>query len=424
MATEFRLPELGENIASGTIAKVLVAPGDVIAVDQSVIEVETDKAVAEIPATLAGKITEVKVQEGSEVRPGDVVLLVEASAVAPAPEAPVKPPEQAAPVPPPSPPRAKPQEARKPGAPVLASPSVRRLARELGVNLQDVPVSAPTGRVTAQEIRAFAEGTAQQAAPPEAPGKPAPAAPAASLEGLEQGQDSYGPVAYEPMNTVRRKTAEHMTHAWTTIPHVTHFDKADITELEVFRKTQAGAVEAAGGKLTTIAFIVRVVAGALKRFPKFNASLDPDGQRLVLKQYCHVGVAVDTPTGLLVPVLRDADRKSARDIAIELPQLAAKARDRKLAIEDMQGGTFTISNLGGLGGTGFTPVINAPEVAILGVSRASTEAAYRDGQWLPHTMLPLSLSYDHRVIDGADAARFTRWVAQALEQPWNMFLDV
>ncbi|HEX71720.1 MAG TPA: branched-chain alpha-keto acid dehydrogenase subunit E2, partial [Candidatus Hydrogenedentes bacterium] len=249
-------------------------------------------------------------------------------------------------------------------------------------------------------------------------GAPMPAAPAG-----EEGQDAYGPVIYEPMNAIRRKTAEHLAHAWSSIPHVTHFDKADITELEEVRKRYAKKMEAAGGRLTLICFVLKVLVEAFRRFPKFNATVDLEHQRLVLKRYCHIGVAVDTPAGLVVPVLRDVDKKSILELAVALPALAEKARARKLALEDMQGGGFTVTNLGGLGGTGFTPIINAPEVAILGMSRSAMEPVYRDNAFLPRLMLPLSLSYDHRVIDGADAARFLRFVAEALENPWAMWME-
>jgi pyruvate dehydrogenase E2 component (dihydrolipoamide acetyltransferase) len=235
--------------------------------------------------------------------------------------------------------------------------------------------------------------------------------------------DAWGSIAQQPMNGIRAKTVEHMTHCWTTIPHVTHFDKADITSLEEVRKKHSSKIADAGGKLTGMSFILKVVAEALKRFPKFNASIDLEGKQVLLKQYYNVGVAVETENGLLVPVLRDVDQKSIQQISIELPQLAAKARDRKLGLDEMQGGTFTITNLGGIGGESFTPIINAPEAAILGVSRSKVEAVHQNGQFAPRTMLPLSLSYDHRIIDGAEAARFTRWLCEALEQPWNLFLD-
>lgn len=412
MATEFRLPELGENVTSATIGKVLVNAGDHVAINQPILEIETDKAVAEIPSTIAGVVAEVRVKEGQTVKAGQVVLVIDESAAGAPPSA--SPPAKTAPAPVSTPAPAPKSAApvRIPGRAVSAAPSVRRLAREMGVDLSAVPTADPSGRVTAQDVMSFAQ----------AKSTPVTSDPAAAPEGLETGIDTFGPVAFQPMNAVRRKTAEHMRHAWTTIPHVTHFEKADITDLEALRKKWGKQVEAAGGRLTVLSFVLKVLVEAFKRFPKFNASLDLENQRLILKQYYHIGVAVDTPNGLLVPVLRDVNRKSITEISIELPQLAEKARARKLAIEDMQGGTFTITNLGGLGGVGFTPIINAPEVAILGMSRSSTEAVFRDGQFIPRTILPLSLSYDHRIIDGADAARFMRFVAEALEQPWTMFL--
>ncbi|MCF6286749.1 MAG: 2-oxo acid dehydrogenase subunit E2, partial [Candidatus Hydrogenedentes bacterium] len=227
----------------------------------------------------------------------------------------------------------------------------------------------------------------------------------------------------EGMSGVRKKTAAHMTHCWTTIPHVTHFDKADITALEQIRKQYAPAIKAEGGSLTVTIFLMKVITEALRRFPKFNASIDMESEEIVLKQYYNIGIAVETPVGLMVPAIRDVEKKSLQELALELPGIAKKARDRKLTLEDMSGTTFTISNLGGIGGTGFTPIINSPEVAILGVSRSAVEGVFQNGQLVPRTMLPLSLSYDHRLIDGADAARFMRWVAEALENPWKLILE-
>ncbi len=422
MTIEFKLPELGENVLSATVSKVLVKPGDSVSVNQAVLEVETDKALAEIPCTAAGTIVEVRVKEGQTVKPGVTILVIEEGAVVRPPEAapaaapaPVAPP---APQPVPAAVSAVPVTAapRTTGGPVLASPSVRRQARTLGVDLTQVPTADPAGRISMQDVLAFAQAKAPAAAPASTVAAPGAEAP-------EGGKDAHGLVEYEAMNMVRRKTAEHMTHSWTTIPHVTHFDKADVTELEALRKKYAKKIEAQGGRLTMICFVLKVLVAAFQRFPKFNASLDLEQQRILLKRYYNIGVAVDTPNGLLVPVIRNVDAKSLTELALELPKTAEKARARKLAIEDMQGGTFTVSNLGGLGGTGFTPIINAPEVALLGLSRSSTEAVYRDGAFVPRMMLPLSLSYDHRVIDGADAARFTRWVAEALESPWAMWME-
>lgn len=430
MAYEFKLPELGENISSATVSKVLVAAGDTVAVNQTVLEIETDKALAEIPCPVAGVVKEVRVSAGESVKAGVVVMIIDASATAavtpPPPSAEIAPdPPQTVSAPPkPTAAPAAPLAAAAPiaraaGASALASPSVRRLARELGVDLNAVPSTDSTGRITAQEVTAFAEG---RTAASVATAAPSAAASAPAAPGVEAGQDAFGLVRYEPMNAIRRKTAAHLSQAWTAIPHVTHFEKADITGLEELRKQYAKKVEASGGRLTIICFVLKTLVEAFRRFPKFNASLDLENQRVALKQYCNIGVAVDTPSGLVVPVLRDVDRMSITELAAALPALAEKARARKLTLEDMQGGGFTVTNLGGLGGTGFTPIINAPEVAILGMSRSAIEPVYRDNAFVPRLMLPLSLSYDHRIIDGADAARFMRFVAEALTQPWAMWM--
>ncbi|HQL94127.1 MAG TPA: 2-oxo acid dehydrogenase subunit E2 [Candidatus Hydrogenedentes bacterium] len=434
MIKEFKLPELGENVASGTLGKLLVKVGDVVAEGQNVLEIETDKAVAEIPSGVAGKITEIRVREGAAVRPGDVVFLVEtdaAQAAAPAPEPAAQPapapvaeaPKPATPAQPVSPP-VQPVAAAVPAGAVprpglvRAAPSVRAKARELGVDLNEVPTADPSGRVTLQEVLAFAQGSAAPAAAAQAEEAPAPSAPAAPPPSAAPGGTTV-----EPFSAIRRKTAEHMTECWTTIPHVTHFDKADVTGLEELRKKYGKKVEAAGGKLTITSFVLKALPGVLKRFPKFNASLDMAGQQAVYKHFYNIGVAVDTPNGLLVPVIKDADKKSIVEMSVELGELAAKARERKLALENMQGGTFTVTNLGGLGGHAFTPIINAPETAILGMSRAVMEPVWANGQFVPRLMLPFSLSYDHRLIDGADAARFLRRLIEVLEQPWILFLE-
>lgn len=433
MASEFKLPELGEGVETGTVSKLLVGKGDSVSEGQPILEMETDKAVAEIPANFSGTVLELKVKEGQGIKVGQTILTFEAGKAkaeekpAPAKEEAVK---AQAPVE-----QAKAQVAQsvapatKPASgetrPVTASPSIRRYAREQGVDLKEVPASDPSGRLTAQDIDAYLGGGSE--APAQTVTAPAKAdisqvvsPPKSDLPSVDT---KWGPVVNEPWSAVRRKTVQHMTHCWTTIPHVTHFDKADITSLEELRAKYGKKVEAKGGKLTTLSFILKLLPEALKRFPKFNASIDLENESLILKQYFHIGVAVDTPSGLLVPVIRDCDQKSIVDISVELPQLAQKARDRKLALDDMQGGCLTVTNLGGLGGSGFTPIINAPEVAILGLSRTQIEPVWQNGQFGPRAMLPLSLSYDHRVIDGADAARFTRWVAEALEQPWHLFLD-
>ncbi len=435
--TEFRLPELGENIHAGTVGKILVKPGDVIVSGQNVIEIETDKAVAEIPSPLGGRVAEIRVTEGGTVRVGDVVLLVEEGAAAPAPTAaPVAAPAAApvaAPAAAPTPVPVKPiepasgQDAAAPADATphpgiaRATPSVRQMARELDIDLNEVPSPDPSGRITARDLLAYDLSRNKVSAPTTVlPFLPVSASPA---ETADMANDKWGMVLQKPMNSVRITTAERMTASWTSIPHVTHFDNADITALEEVRLRAAKKVDEAGGKLTVTSFVLKALAEALKHFPKFNASVDMERHCVLLKKYYHIGVAVDTPNGLLVPVLRDVDKKSLTQISIELPELAKKARDRRLALEDMQGGTFTVSNLGGVGGHGFTPIINAPEVAVLGMSRSSIAPVWKHGQFSPRLMLPLSLSYDHRLIDGADAARFLRWLVEVIEQPWKLFLE-
>ncbi len=420
MAIEFRLPELGENIVSGTVSKVLIKVGDTVAVDQAVVELETDKAVVEIPSTISGTVSEVRAAVGKSLAVGDVIFVVSGSTdaqqqrPAPPPEPPKPAPPKAAPAPPPPPP---PVERPAPTIPVagrtaLAAPSVRRLARELGVEVDAVPGSGPGGRVSAEDVRAFASGgVTTSSAPPEPP----------AAHPSESGR--AGGVERVAMSTIRRKTAAHMTTSWQTIPHVTHFDCADITTLEAFRKQYGKQVEAAGGRLTATTILVKILAAALRKFPKFNASVDMENQEIVFKDAVNIGVAVDTENGLLVPVVKNADTKSLVALSTEIVQLAEKARSRKLTLDEMQGGTFTVTNLGGLGGKNFTPIINAPEVAILGMSRSRVEPVFSNGAFAPRMMLPLALSYDHRVIDGADAARFLRWVAEAIEQPMVMWLE-
>jgi pyruvate dehydrogenase E2 component (dihydrolipoamide acetyltransferase) len=292
---------------------------------------------------------------------------------------------------------------------VPAAPSTRRYARELGVEIAEVPGSGPGGRIgqtdVKEHVKTLLAGGARRTA-----------------SGPLPDFSRWGAVEAQPMSNIRRKTAEHLSAAWSDIPHVTQFDKADVTALEQFRTRYAGRVEKAGGKLTVTAILVKIVALAIDRFPQFASSVDMANQTIILKQYRHIGIAVDTPNGLLVPVIRDANRRSIAEIAADLAVVSQKARDRKLTPDDMSGAVFTISNLGGIGGTSFTPIVNAPEVAILGVSRGTTEPVWIDGQFEPRELLPLSLSYDHRVIDGADGARFLRFVAEALEQPLAIFL--
>ncbi|HOE66179.1 MAG TPA: 2-oxo acid dehydrogenase subunit E2 [Candidatus Hydrogenedentes bacterium] len=429
MSTEFRLPGLGENVESGAVTKVMIAVGDTVMENQSVLEIETEKAALEVPSNVSGVVTEVRVKEGDVLRVGQVAFIVEATSVSVDPASRVlpvpEPPEPASVDVPPASETSGRHDAEQAlplaraavrrGGPVAASPSVRQLAREIGVDINEVPPSEG-GRVTAEDVKRHARGAnVDTGGAVSRASAPAPT--------LLPDFTRWGVIERQPMTTVRKRTAEGMTYAWTTIPHVTQFDKADVTELEALRAKYAKRAEKAGGKLTMTAILLKVLAGALKKFPQFNASIDTAANEVILKKYYNIGVAVDTDRGLLVPVIRDVDQKNIIEIAVELNGLAERARTRKATLDEMQGGTFTVSNLGGIGGTAFTPIVNAPEVAILGVSRSQIEPMYIDGRFQPRTMLPLSLSYDHRVIDGADGARFLRWVCEAIEQPVVLFLE-
>jgi pyruvate dehydrogenase E2 component (dihydrolipoamide acetyltransferase) len=463
--TDFKLPELGENVTAGDVVRVLVSAGDTIAKDQPLLELETDKATIEVPSSVSGTVKEIKIKKGERVKVGQVVLTVDdgasagngkgpkdaAAADKPKPQPtgapeegglsqqmpeagpttaatpPGSPRAQAEEVPEPKPKRGEvvdisraarpapapaptPVEAAPTGPVAPAAPSVRRLARELGVDIQRVPGSGPAGRISADDVQAFVRNALSSGG-----GGAGSSAPLPEFA-------KWGEVERKPMSNIRRKTAEHLSNAWNTIPHVTQHDKADITGLEALRKQYSPQAEKAGGKLTMTAIALKIVAGALRKFPQFNASLDGSRNEIVYKKFVNVGVAVDTERGLLVPVLRDVDRKGVIQLAAELGAASEKARAGKLSLDDMQGAGFTITNLGGIGGTSFTPIVNWPEVAILGISRGAHEPVYVNGQFEPRLMLPLSLSYDHRVIDGADAARFLRWIVEAFEQPFVMSL--
>ena len=428
MPVKFALPDLGENIESGDVIRILVNVGDRLAEDQTVIELETDKAVIEVPSSIDGTITEILVQQGDTIAVGQPILEVDAGedpgaeepspAVEEAPPTPT-PAAEPAPVPMPQEPAATSVVEEAPPAPtpistdgpVPAAPSTRRLAREIGVDIAQVQGTGPGGRISIDDVKAHSKKlhTARGAAP----------AAAAPLPDFSQ----WGAIERQPMTKVREITAERLAQAWATIPQVTQFDKADITSLEKWRTEYGKKAEAAGGKLTPTAILIKVLGIALKVFPQFNASIDIAQREVVYKSYFHIGIAVDTPHGLLVPVVRDVDQKNIIELAVELSELAQKTRERKIGPADMQGGSMTISNVGTMGGTAFTPIVNPPEVAILGVARSQVEPTYIDGQLQPRTFLPLSLSYDHRLIDGADGARFLRWVCTALEDPFIALLE-
>lgn len=449
-ASEFRLPELGENINSGDLVRLMISAGTRVSDGQPVMELETDKAVIEVPSSVGGVVREIKVKEGEKVKVGQVIFTLEGGAAV-APE----PPRKHAPVEhmsgqqaarlafqmamqaegktehqalPPDHPIAPPvafsmpvQLGKVAGTehrdPVPAAPHVRRLAREIGVNIHDVKGSGPGGRISDDDVKLHAKNVLAAASAAITAAAQAPLPGQFAVPELPDFA-KWGKIERVSMRGVRRKTAEHLAQAWNTVPHVTQQDRADITELEQLRARFAPRAQEAGGKMTVTAIALKVCAAALKVFPQFNASIDIAKEEIVYKQFIHIGVAVDTDRGLLVPVIRDVDKKNIVELAAELTQLSKKAKDRKLTPEEMEGGTFTITNLGGIGGTGFSPIVNYPEVAILGLSRSRMEPEWVHDKFEPRLILPLSLSYDHRLIDGADAARFLRWIAEAFEQPF------
>jgi pyruvate dehydrogenase E2 component (dihydrolipoamide acetyltransferase) len=419
MNIEFKLPALGENITSGDVVSVLVREGDVIAANDGVMELETDKAVLEIPCPHAGKITKVLVAKGQTVKVGQAVLSVKVEAEASATLEPAAAPAQ---------PQAAGAEIKHESASpemISAGPEARRLARELGVDLSRVRGTGKGGRITAEDVRASTAQAAPAGEPPETPaegiaaqrGTREPAVPPGVL-----GEDAFGHVRREPMSRIRRTIAAQMAKSASTIPHVTNFDDADITELERMRKTIPPAYLGPAVKLTAMSFVMKAVALALRQHPLLNASLDEEEGEIVYKQYVHLGVAVDTPRGLVVPVVRNVDRLGVVDIARELTLLAARTRSAEFALDELRGGTFTVSNLGAVGGVYSTPIINHPEVAILLLGRSRWLLGVHEGKIEGRLMLPLSLSYDHRVVDGAAAARFLNDVIDYLQSPGKLLL--
>ncbi|OLV15941.1 2-oxo acid dehydrogenase subunit E2 [Deinococcus marmoris] len=474
-STVVALPDVGDNIEKGTVVTVLVNVGDTVKEGDPVIEIETDKAVIEVPSSAGGTVESIGVAVGDTVNVGGTILTLSGGAGGAAAAAPAQTSTtqgggdqaanvessgtaadagtanrvaqaqqeaqkaQAAPQAQPSLPSGaqaggEQPKAQFPGAQgtyntqtydgrtvIPAAPSVRRMAREIGVDIHTVHGTGIAGRISEEDVRRTAGTPSVQpaAAAAQAPTAHSPQ-PTAPLPNFEK----WGTVKREDMSGIRKATVRSMTASWTTIPMVTHFDKADVTAMEETRKRFGARVEKAGGKLTMTHILMKVVANALRQFPKFGASLDLGAEQVVFKDYINIGVAVDTPVGLLVPVVKDADRKSITELVLELAELAGRARERKLKPDEMSGATFTISNLGGIGGHAFTPIVNSPEVAILGVSRGGLEPVWNKekGEFEPRNMLPLSLTYDHRLIDGADAARFVRFIAEALEDPFLISL--
>ncbi len=431
---EVRVPDLG-TFKDVAVIDVLVKPGERVALDAPLVTLESEKAAMDVPSTAVGVIERLHTAKGGKVNSGDLIATVradgaQAGAAAPGPASAASPATVAPPASAPSRPVTPPMPAAAPeapaagGAPPLrrdlapidepgfsrahASPSVRRFARELGVDLARVTGHGFKVRITQDDVKAFVKSAL--AAPAESARPALPAVPPVDFA-------QFGPTVLEPLSRIQRISGPRLHASWVGIPHVTQFDEADITDLEQIRAGLKDKAQAAGVKLTPLAFIMRACAKTLQEFPRFNASLDASGANLIVRKFLHIGFAADTPNGLVVPVVRDADRKDVYELARHLGQLSEKARAGKLSPTDMQGGCFTISSLGGIGGTAFTPIINAPEVAILGVSRSSLRAVYRDGRFVPRLMLPLSLSYDHRVIDGAMAARFTTRLAEILADP-------
>lgn len=436
MKKEVKIPDIAENVEKATIARILVSKGDKVSKDQPLVEAETDKATTDIPSEYEGTVVAVKISEGDEVGVNQVIMVIETEDVGEGEGGEEKPKKTGG--------RDKAeaedteeesddekedgekaeededdddQETREDegkkekgisagGSDIPAAPSVRRLAREKGVELGAIEGSGPGGRITKEDVEQAKEGTGGRKEKAKTGGTQLP------------DFSKWGSVSRESMSNIRKATARNLGEAWNTVPHVTQFDEADLTHMEEFRNRMQPKVEKAGGKLTVTAILLKIAAFALQRYPKFNASIDMENQEVIYKHFFNVGIAVDTPMGLLVPVVREVDKKSLTELSIELTELAKKARDKKLTNEDMQGGNFTISNLGGLGGTAFTPIVYSPQVAILGVSRAKYKQEYVDDEFQKRLMIPLSLSYDHRLIDGADGARFLRWICDVIEDPY------
>jgi pyruvate dehydrogenase E2 component (dihydrolipoamide acetyltransferase) len=443
MKKEIKIPDIAENVDTGLIAGILVSKGDEISADQAVVEVETDKATTDIPSPYAGIVDEIKVEEGDEVKVGQVIMIIETEEE----ESDAKPEkekkdeekekttseseeEKSSEKKEAEKQKQKDEEEKKDvekdksdeaeedkkeekvekgegkkektkASKIPAAPSVRRLARELGIDLEDVEGSGPGNRLSAKDVRNYAEKDEEEKVETELP-----------------DFSQWGNTSSEKMTNIRKITANNVSKAWRSIPHVTQFDEADMTDLENFRKENQEKVSKEGGKLTVTALLLKISAFALQKFPRFNASIDMQNKEIIYKQYYNIGVAVDTPKGLLVPVIRNVNEKSLSELSAELSDLAKKTRKGKASLDEMQGGNFTISNLGGIGGTAFTPIVYSPQAAILGVSRAKYQQVYINEDFQKRLVIPLSLSYDHRLIDGADGARFLRWICEVIEDPY------
>ena len=438
-ATEVKVPDIGD-FDDVPVIEVHVKPGDAVNADDPLITLESDKATMDVPSPAAGAVADVLVKVGDTVSEGTPILMLQpgdgamteppslveqqepppeaAQAAAPAAAAPT-----AAPAPPAAPPTAAPSAA-PPAAPapdiagVHAGPSVRRMAREFGIDLGAVTGTGPKGRITKDDLLGFLRGPTQAPAPAAA----TPATGTGIPEIPAQDFSKFGPVETKPLARIKKISGPFLHRSWLNVPHVTHNDEADITDLDKYRKELDTAAKADGYRVTLLAFLVKACVSVLKQFPDFNSSLSPEKDSLILKKFYNIGIAVDTPDGLVVPVVKDADRKGIIDLSKEFGDISKKARDGKLSPNDLQGGTFTISSLGGIGGTSFTPIVNAPEVAILGVVRSKMSPVWNGSEFVPRMMLPVSLSYDHRVIDGAAAARFTRQLCHLLEDDRRLIL--
>lgn len=435
---EFRLPDLGEGIDSATVVSVLVNPGDKVSAGQNVISVETDKAAMEVPIEQDGKVAELKIKSGDKIDIGALVLTLETQGK-PAKKKTPKPKKTetkkkqkqadssgqkngTAQTSTKAEPKSRPAQTGSSNGTIPAGPATRRLARELGVALNEIKGTGRGGRVTIDDIKSFVRSRMEKPGGSAAVSAGSTVADSFAHPSLPDF-GKYGEVERKAVSNIRKKIAENLTIAWRTMPMVTQNDLADITDLEAGRKRIVEKLPKGSPKITMTVLAVKAVVAALKEFPNFNASFDMNAGELILKKYYHIGIAVDTERGLVVPVIRDADKKSIRDLAVEVSGLAEKARTGKLSIEEMRGGTFTITNLGGIGGTSFTPIVNYPEVAILGLSRSTMQPVVKDGGIVPRLMMPMSLTYDHRVVDGADGARFTSLLTSLFSDPIRLLME-